>query len=165
MSSPIHTAVRPLHVRSQSRCVVCGPDHPHGLRIRFNASPDGGASAEWTPTSEWEGFEGIVHGGIISTVMDEAMSKAVAATQSQALTGELRVRFRSHVESGKTYRIRGWITERKKRLLKTEAAITTPEGEERAHAWAAFVALPKTRESVTMPGELPARSPEALEDC
>ena len=93
------------------------------------------------------------------------MSKAVAATQSQALTGELRVRFRSHVESGKTYRIRGWITERKKRLLKTEAALTTPEGEEHAHAWAAFVALPKLRESVTMPGDLPDPSPEPLEDC
>lgn len=165
MSSTVHTATRPIHVRSQSRCIVCGPDHPHGLRISFNASPDGAVSAEWTPTSEWEGFEGIIHGGIISTVMDEAMSKAVAATQSQALTGELRVRFRSHVESGKTYRIRGWITERKKRLLKTEAALTTPEGEERAHAWAAFVALPKTRKSVPMPGELPAPSPEPLEDC
>jgi acyl-coenzyme A thioesterase PaaI-like protein len=125
------------------------------LRIRFNASPDGAVSAEWTPTAEWEGFEGIIHGGIISTVLDEAMSKAVAAAQNRALTGELRVRFRSHVESGNAYRIRGWITERKKRLLKTEAALTTPDGKERAHAWAVFVVLPKTRDSVMMPGEMP----------
>lgn len=146
----VHTAVRLLHVRSQSRCVVCGPDHPHGLRIGFTASPDGGFRAEWTPTPNWEGFEGIVHGGIISTVLDEAMSKAVAATQSLALTGELRVRFRSYVESGKTYRIRGWVTERNKRLLKAEAALTTPSGEECAHAWASFVVLPKTRNHATM---------------
>ncbi len=164
MSSPFHTDVRPLHVRSQSRCVVCGPDHPHGLRIRFNPGLDGVVRAEWVPASEWEGFEGIIHGGIISTVLDEVMSKAVAAAQSQALTGELRVRFRSHVVSGKTYLIRGWVTERKKRLLKTEAALTTPEGEECAHAWAAFVALPKTRESATMQGESPARSPQQRED-
>ena len=60
-----------------------------------------------------------------------------------------------HVESGNAYRIRGWITERKKRLLKTEAALTTPDGKERAHAWAVFVVLPKTRDSVMMPGEMP----------
>jgi acyl-coenzyme A thioesterase PaaI-like protein len=126
------------------------------LRIRFNASSDGTVSAEWTPTSEWEGFEAIIHGGIISTVLDEAMSKAVAAIGSVALTGELIVRYRSYVEPGHAYRIRGWITERKKRLLKTEAALTTPDGEERAHAWATFIVPSKTRDSVTMPGELPA---------
>ncbi len=43
-----------------------------------------------------------MHGGIISTVLDEAMSKAVAAMNYEALTGELRVRFRHHVTAGET---------------------------------------------------------------
>ncbi|MDR3719580.1 MAG: PaaI family thioesterase [Bryobacteraceae bacterium] len=149
---------RPAAVQSRSLCVVCGADHPHGLRLRFDVSPSGGAEADWTPASEWEGFAGIIHGGIVSTVLDEAMSKAVAATSSLAVTGELRVRYRAHVEPGSTYRIRGWINERKKRLLRTEATLTTPSGEERAHAWATFVEVPKLRDDAA-PAEDPSRRP------
>ena len=93
---------------------------PHELRIHYVEDHDGGISAEWQPTVNCEGFEGIVHGGIISTVLDEAMSKAVAATDYEALTGELRVRFRHHVGAGENLRIRGWVVQRVKRLVKTE---------------------------------------------
>jgi acyl-coenzyme A thioesterase PaaI-like protein len=103
---------------------------------------DGIISAEWRPTEKWEGFEGIVHGGIISTVLDEAMSKAVAAMNYEALTGELRVRFRHRVAAGENLRIRGWVLEKAKRLVRAEAVLTAADGSERAHAWARFLALP-----------------------
>jgi acyl-coenzyme A thioesterase PaaI-like protein len=95
---------RAVHVRArtQNRCVVCGQENPHGLRIHYVEDRDGGISAEWQPTVNCEGVEGIVHGGIISTFLDEAMSKAVAATDYEALTGELRVRFRHHVGQART---------------------------------------------------------------
>jgi acyl-coenzyme A thioesterase PaaI-like protein len=99
----------------------------------------------WTPNSAWEGFRGIIHGGVVSTVLDEATSKAVAATGSQALTGELRVRFRRHVASGDVFLIRGWIVKRNRRLIEAEAALTAPDGTEHAHAWATFLALPRAR--------------------
>ena len=83
-----------------------------------------------------------MHGGIISTVLDEAMSKAVVAMNYEALTGELRVRFRHHVTAGENLRIRGWIVEKVKRLVKAEATLTAADGSERAHAWARFLALP-----------------------
>lgn len=76
-------------------------------------------AATWTPVPAWEGFRGIVHGGVVSTVLDEAMSKAVAATGNEALTAELRVRFRRHVTSGDTFLVRGWITSRNRRLIET----------------------------------------------
>ena len=68
----------------------------------------------------------------MSTVLDEAMSKAVAATGSQALTAELRVRFRRHVTSGDVFLIRGWIVKRNRRAIVTEAALTAPDGTEHA---------------------------------
>jgi acyl-coenzyme A thioesterase PaaI-like protein len=135
--------MRQLTARPQSSCVVCGPDHPRGLRIRFELGADRAATASWTPTPEWEGFRGIVHGGILSTVLDEAMSKAVAATQGEALTGELRVRFRRPVQAGDELRIRGWVVERKKRMIRAEASLTGAGDEEFVHAWAAFLALPR----------------------
>jgi acyl-coenzyme A thioesterase PaaI-like protein len=97
--------------------------------------------AAWIPESCTEGFDGIVHGGIVSTVLDEAMAKAVVDTKVKALTAELRVRFRRHVGSGRRVRIRGWIVSRNKRVIKTEAALTSADGAELAHAWASFLAL------------------------
>lgn len=137
---------RPLRAQAQSGCIVCGPDHPRGLRIRYELDPSGTVTADWTPTSEWEGFQGIVHGGIVSTVLDEAMSKAVVASRCEALTGELRVRFRRHVEAGEELRIRAWIVECRKRLITAEATLTDSGGSERAHAWAAFLTLAKAPE-------------------
>ena len=122
---------------------MCGQDNPHGLRIRFQQQDSGELTATWTPNSAWEGFRGIVHGGVVSTVLDEAMSKAVAATGSEALTAELRVRFRRHVTSGDVFLIRGWIVKRNRRLIGTEATLTAPDGTEHAHAWASFLMLPR----------------------
>ncbi len=68
-----------LRVQIQTGCIVCGRDHPHGLRIRYGLAEEG---------------------VILSTVLDEAMSKAVAAAECEALTGELRVRFRHYVAPG-----------------------------------------------------------------
>jgi uncharacterized protein (TIGR00369 family) len=132
----------PLQARSQSACFVCGQDNPRGLRIQYQRQENGEMTANWTPSPAWEGFCGIVHGGVLSTVLDEAMSKAVAATGSQALTAELRVRFRRHVTSGDTFLIRGWVVKRNKRLIETESTLTTPDGTEHAHAWARFLTLP-----------------------
>jgi acyl-coenzyme A thioesterase PaaI-like protein len=144
-ASAIEESEGQLQARSQSACFVCGQDNPHGLRLRYRQQDSGEMTATWTPNPAWEGFSGIVHGGVVSTVLDEAMSKAVAATGSQALTAELRVRFRRHVTSGDTFFIRGWIVKRNKRLIETEAVLTTPDGTEHAHAWARFLALPKAR--------------------
>lgn len=131
-----------LQARSQSACFVCGQDNPHGLRIRFQRQDSGEITATWTPNRVWEGFRGIVHGGVVSTVLDEAMSKAVAATGSEALTAKLRVRFRRHVASGDVFLIRGWIVKRNRRLIEAEAVLTAPDGTEHAHAWASFLTVP-----------------------
>ena len=138
---------RPLRARSQSGCFVCGQDNPRGLQIRFQRQDDGGITATWAPASVWEGFHGIVHGGVVSTVLDEAMSKAVAGTGTEALTAELRVRFRRHVTSNHGFFIRGWIVSRNKRMIKAEAVLVATDGTEHAHAWATFLPLPHANES------------------
>lgn len=134
-----------LHARPQSACFVCGQDNPTGLRIPFQRQENGEITAAWTPGQAWEGFRGIVHGGVVSTVLDEAMSKAVAASGAEALTAELRIRFRQPVESGACFTIRGWVVHRNKRLIETEATLVASDGTEHAHAWASFLTLSKAR--------------------
>jgi acyl-coenzyme A thioesterase PaaI-like protein len=135
-----------LRAVRHNRCFVCGQDNAHGLWIQFTSDTVGAIVAEWTPTAAWEGFRGIIHGGIVATVLDEAMSKAVAATKCEALTGELRVRYRRSVSTGETLHVRGWIVKRAKRLITTEAALTAVDGSERAHAWASFLTLPRRQD-------------------
>ena len=134
---------RQLHARTQSLCFVCGQDNPAGMRVVFHHQRNGEMAAAWTPGSTWEGFSGIVHGGVVSTVLDEAMSKAVAAAGAEALTAELRIRYRRPVRSGTPFRIQGWVVRRTKRLIETEATITDQDGVEHAHAWGSFLTLAK----------------------
>ena len=126
---------------SASSCFACGTDNPRGLRLQFLLQEELGMVAEWTPDSDLEGYQGIVHGGIVSTVLDEAMAKAVAATGADALTAEMRVRFRHEVSTAIPVLVQGWIESRQRRIFRTEASLTGPDGSELAHAWATFLEL------------------------
>ena len=62
-----------LTVRSDHACFDCGDDNPIGLHLRF--APDGdGVITSFIPGPEHQGFHDVVHGGIISSVLDEAMA-------------------------------------------------------------------------------------------
>lgn len=121
-------------------CIVCGPKNPKGLQIAFQRRADT-ICADWIPTSDWEGLPETIHGGIIATVLDEAMSKAVVARRWEALTVDLRIRFRGRISPGERLQVRGWVIERQKRKISAEATLTTAAGEERAHGWGIFLAL------------------------
>ena len=132
-----------LRVEEHAGCVVCGIDNATGFQITYTTEAPGRVSALWTPATRYEGFKGLVHGGVLATVLDEAMSKAVAATGCEALTAELRVRFRRHIASGRAFRVRGWIVKHGTRIVETEASLTALDGSEHAHARAKFLALRK----------------------
>ena len=104
-------------VQFQTTCFGCGSDNPRGLQLKFRVDPDGTATASFIPGSEWEGPRGIVHGGIVTTLLDEAMAKAVAATGCRGMTAELRVRFRQYAETGERLQVRGWVVRHNTRLI------------------------------------------------
>ncbi len=134
---PVQTAPRsgPLN----PACFVCGEENLHGLHLEFQT--DGRrASAGWTAASGWESFQGIVHGGILSAILDEAMSKAIISGGVEAFTADLRIRFRSKVCVGDSVFVNGWMVSREKRRVLAEASLTSEDGEERAHAWGVFLA-------------------------
>jgi acyl-coenzyme A thioesterase PaaI-like protein len=143
--SPAAGAAR-RRVLLNSACVVCGAENPTGLHLTFDSS-EVGVTADWTPTEAWESFQAIVHGGIVTTVLDEAMSKAIIARHWEALTAEIRVRFRGQVSPGDALQVRGWVVEKRKRRILAEAALLTAAGEECAHAWATFLIPPGIRSS------------------
>ena len=86
------------HTRS---CFVCGESNPVGLKLRFHT--DGRVvQTRFTPRPEHIGFKGIVHGGLITTLLDEIMVWACAVqTQRFAFCAELNVRFSQSGAAGR----------------------------------------------------------------
>jgi len=128
-------------VQFQTTCFACGPDNPHGLQLNFHVDSDGAAIADLALSSQWEGPRGIAHGGIVSTLLDEAMAKAAAATGLKTMTAELRVHFRQSATAGERLQLRGWVVRQERRLIETEATLVAADGRERAHARAKFVVV------------------------
>ncbi len=98
-----------LAVREDHHCFGCGRLNPHGLKLTFFAEQDGSVWTVWTPSREDEGYTGIAHGGLITTVLDEVMGWVLSHKQIWAVTGRLNVSFRKPVEIGKPARARAWI--------------------------------------------------------
>jgi acyl-coenzyme A thioesterase PaaI-like protein len=127
--------------QANDRCFACGSRNTHGLRLCFATDGDHAVTTVWRTDEVWEGYRGVIHGGIVSTVLDEAMSKAVVAAGIRAFTCELRVRLRERVQVAEELRVRGWVVEKRKRRIAAEASLRDPNGTERAHAWATFLEL------------------------
>ncbi|MDB5288958.1 MAG: thioesterase superfamily protein [Phycisphaerales bacterium] len=106
-------------------CLVCGRDNPHGLQLSLHVDTSiGEVSAEWTPKPEHIGFQGIVHGGILATVLDEAMVWAATWSGKRfCVCGELNVRYRQSVSVGVPLVIQAKIEAVRSRLIEVSGLI------------------------------------------
>jgi acyl-coenzyme A thioesterase PaaI-like protein len=100
---------RQLDVREDHWCFGCGQQNPIGLKLTFFEQPDGSIYADWTPQRVHQGYEGMAHGGIITSVLDEVMGWANYVRKLWAVTGTINVRFRKPVVIGDDLRARAWV--------------------------------------------------------
>jgi uncharacterized protein (TIGR00369 family) len=85
-------------------CFVCGQDHSKGLRIRFSTHGDKQVHTRFRPDVNQTGYDDIVHGGVISALLDELIGWSVSLSHdSMAFTAELTVRFLKPVRVGGEY--------------------------------------------------------------
>jgi uncharacterized protein (TIGR00369 family) len=111
------------HTRS---CFVCGESNPFGLKLRFET--DGRlVQTRFVPQAEHIGFKGVVHGGIMATVLDEIMVWACAVpTRKFAYCAELTVRYLQPVVPGAEIIVTGeLVANRKDRIYEAKAAAFT----------------------------------------
>jgi acyl-coenzyme A thioesterase PaaI-like protein len=83
-------------------CLVCGRSNPHGLHLSLHVDDHTGqVTTRWRASPEQIGFEGIVHGGVLATVLDEAMVWAATwAGRRFCVCGEMTVRYRESAGVG-----------------------------------------------------------------
>jgi uncharacterized protein (TIGR00369 family) len=120
----------PLELEGDDFCFGCGADNPIGLRLRFMVDADRRvAEALFTPRQEHQGYAGITHGGLIATLLDEAMLKLCWELGIPAVTARLETEIKKPAPIGGELLVRGRLVEERSRLIKAEAEILDAAGE------------------------------------
>jgi uncharacterized protein (TIGR00369 family) len=111
-------------LRDNERCYVCGKKNPVGLSVDFTIKAETRSIlGRFTPSQDHQGYEGIVHGGILSSLLDEAMAKLAYSLGIPAVTAEITVTFKTPAAPGDELSVFGRITEETHRLILAEAKI------------------------------------------
>jgi uncharacterized protein (TIGR00369 family) len=124
------------------RCFACGDHNAQGIRMAIHVEPD----RSWCDLAlepAFQGWEGIAHGGILATLLDEAMAWAVASRETFAVTARMTIDYRRPVQVGAMLRVEGRVTQAKRRLIRAEAdVLDARSGATCAHAEGVYVTLP-----------------------
>jgi acyl-coenzyme A thioesterase PaaI-like protein len=103
-----------------NECFVCGPDNPLGLRLAFRMEGDI-CRAEFVPGPFHGGYADMTHGGIIYSVLDDAMANWLFLQGTRAHTARCEIRYREPLAIGEKVLLEGRLLKRKGRLAMLQA--------------------------------------------
>ncbi len=137
-------------------CFGCSPDNLHGLHLQFWKNDDE-VIAIWKPDSRFEGWKGIVHGGIQATLIDEVASWYIfAVLGTSGVTSDLNIRYKKPLPvNAQKILVRAHSPISKKRLLTLACSIQDEAGVEYATGEVTYFIFPETvaREKYRYPGK------------
>lgn len=123
-------------------CFACGTDNPIGLKLAFIRGTNlNEVWAQFTPDSVHQGYPGIMHGGLVTTLLDEAMAKVINFRGLTAVTATLEVKFRNPVPIGAPLKITGELVDEKARRCSIQARVEDESGKVLAEATSVFIKL------------------------
>ena len=135
-----------LSLQPNSRhCFVCGLENNYGLKLRFVETGPGEVTAKYIVPEQFQGYPGVVHGGIVTAMLDEVTGRAhITAENTRFMfTAKIEIRFRKNVPVGKPLKIVGRIEKSKSRMASSTGKIFGPEGDVLAEAKTLLVDLPE----------------------
>jgi uncharacterized protein (TIGR00369 family) len=139
-------------------CFACGTLNTHGLQMALHAAGDE-CWTELVLDARFEGWQGIAHGGIVSTILDEVMAWALVEHDLWGVTARMHVEFKKPVPIGSPIRGEGHVVSARRRVVEAEGVLRDAAGTVLAIATATYVAAPEDRKA-----ELKARYGLAFED-
>jgi acyl-coenzyme A thioesterase PaaI-like protein len=135
------------------RCFVCGQHNPYGLHLVFRLE-NNSIVADFQPREEHQGFPGIIHGGIVASILDEALGRTsiLAERPEWTMTGRLEVRYRRYVPYGQVLRVRAFLGTQRRKMLQATGMLTLADDENTilAEAQGTFLALPDDKVDAMM---------------
>ncbi|MHB1022957.1 MAG: PaaI family thioesterase [Acidobacteriaceae bacterium] len=139
-----HTSsvLNPLLGRKLNYCFGCGPANPNGLHLRFVLDAEAGtATASFRLTRRYEGPPGHIHGGIVATLLDEAMGKVNRLKEIVAVTRHMEVDYLRPVPLREKLTVTGWATAAEGRKNFHQAEIRNQAGEVLARSKGLFITI------------------------
>ena len=129
---------------NSKNCFVCGLSNPFGLKLRFYETSPGEVCAECVLGEPYQGYPGVVHGGVVAAMLDEAAGRAHMGSDSPRFmyTARLDIRCRKNVPVGQPLRLVGRAGQSKRRTAAGSSAIYDQDGQLLAEAEALLVDIP-----------------------
>jgi uncharacterized protein (TIGR00369 family) len=130
-----------------SKCFVCGANNSIGLHAHFFNLDDGGVCAEFTPRDEHQSYPGRVHGGVVASLLDEAIGRAMQNNHPEiwGVTVELQLKYRKPVPIDVPVRMLAHITKDSKRIFEGIGQIILEDGSVAVEAFGRYAVLPVDR--------------------
>ena len=119
LQSCLETAKQEAH----PNCVGCGSAGSLGLGLKFLVREDGGVEAEFPCREVYQGYPGLLHGGVTSMLLDAAMTNCLFAHGKTGVTARLIIRFIRPVATGRSAVVRAWLRENEPPLYVLEAEL------------------------------------------
>ena len=132
---------------NSAHCFACGLENQFGLKLKFYSQGEDTAVCNYQVAEQYQGFPGVVHGGIVSCLLDEALVRAFMAGDPNRLmyTARITVRFRHNVPTQQPLKIVGTIVKDRGRMGEAKAELFGPDGELLAEAQGLAVELPEDK--------------------
>jgi acyl-coenzyme A thioesterase PaaI-like protein len=147
--------VRRIVESPDNRCFVCGPHNPHGLHLHFDFV-DGVVRGTFT-TAEWQGgWQGVIHGGVLAALLDEAMAYTLFFNGERGVTARMELRYRAAVHALETIDVTANVVRETSRIADIEAQISRDESVV-VQASARFMKLGPLRPDMASPLDLGER--------
>lgn len=129
-------------IRDDNYCFACGEKNPIGLKLKIHADEKGAYIKDYIIGKEYQGYENIVHGGIISTILDEIQVYAAGGRGYKTVTARIEVKFIKPVKVGVPIEAHARVIKTKKTVwIETEGEIIQ-EGIKKAESHALLRVVP-----------------------
>jgi acyl-coenzyme A thioesterase PaaI-like protein len=131
---------------NSQHCFVCGMANPFGLKLRFYETAPGEVTAECTLSDEYQGYPGVVHGGVVAAMLDEVAGRAHMGGDPPRFmyTARLEVRYRKNVPVGKPLHLVGVAGQSREKTATAKSSMYDQDGNLLAEADALLFDLPPT---------------------
>lgn len=129
-----------MEFKDGNRCFVCGLANPDGLQLDFYWDGDE-MRTEFFTHERYQGYNGVTHGGISATILDEVMAKHLTTRGFGVVTASMKIRYRKPVPTGVNITFRSRLVAQKRNIYKMAASAHLPDGNVAVEATATFMQI------------------------
>ena len=130
-----------MKVKDDRWCFACGTENPHGLHLHDFREEGEDYVCDFVPERHHQGWTEITHGGIVSTLLDEMMTRSIWTRGTDVVTAEMTVRFKRPVPTGNRLQLRARITSARSRLVTASAEVLLEDGTVAAESEGKFMVV------------------------